>query len=150
MYHASESNTFSCHSALSDVVAAGDEALVALLGGKPGVCLDSLRYQRYFEKLATKTSYIQPQKLPPSAAAPRFHRLRVYLQEKQRQGEDAEMLIEDWGWKVIGDQLVPVAADLPPAPDSLVQLIRCNCLSDCRTMRCICRKNGMQCSPACG
>ena len=60
------------------------------------------------------------------------------------------MLIEDWGWKVIGDQLVPVAADLPPAPDSLVQLIRCNCLSDCRTMRCICRKNGMQCSPACG
>ena len=60
------------------------------------------------------------------------------------------MSIEDWGWKVIGDQLVPVATDLPPAPDSLLQLIRCNCLSDCRTMRCTCRKNGMQCSPACG
>ena len=59
-----QANTFSCHSALSDVVAAGDEALVALLGGKPGVGLDSLRYQRYFEKLATKTSYIQPQNLP--------------------------------------------------------------------------------------
>lgn len=145
-----QANTFSCHSAVSDVVAAGEKALVALFGGKPGVGLDSLRYQRYFEKLATKTSHIQPQNLPPSAAAARFHSLRVYLQVKQWQGEDAEMLIEDWGWKVIGDQLVPVATDLPPAPDSLLQLIRCNCLSDCRTMRCICRKNGMQCSPACG
>ena len=57
------------------------------------------------------------------------------------------MLNEDWGWKVIGNQLVPVATDLPPAPDPPLQLIRCNCLSDCRIMRCTCRKNGMQCSP---
>ena len=60
------------------------------------------------------------------------------------------MLIEDLGWKVIADQLVPVAMDLPPAPESLLQLIRCNCLSDRRSMRCTCHKNGMQCSPAYG
>ena len=64
-----QGNTFSCHSAVSDVVAASEKALVALFGGKPGVGLDSLRYQQYFEKLATKTSHIQPQNLPPSAAA---------------------------------------------------------------------------------
>ena len=31
-----QANTFSCHSAVSDVVAAGEKALVALFGGKPG------------------------------------------------------------------------------------------------------------------
>lgn len=57
-----QANTFSCHSAVSDVVAAGEKAL---FGGKPRVGLDSLRYQRYFEKLAAKTSHIrQPQNLP--------------------------------------------------------------------------------------
>ena len=56
-----QANTFSCHSAVSDVVAAGEKAL---FGGKPGVGLDSLRYQRYFEKLAAKKSHIQPQNLP--------------------------------------------------------------------------------------
>ena len=69
---------------------------------------------------ATKTSHIQPQSLPPTAAAARFHSLRVYLQVKQWQGEDAEMLIEDWEWKVNGNQVFPISTDLPPAPDSLL------------------------------
>ena len=140
-----QANLFSCHLAVSDVVSAGEKALMALFGGKLGVGLDFLGYQWYFEKLATKTSHILPQNLPPTTAVARFHSLRVYLQVKQWQGEDAKMLIEDWGWKVIGDQLVPVATDLPPAPDPLLQLIRWNCLSDCRIMRCTC-----QCSPVGG
>ena len=82
--------------AVSDVVTVGEKALVALFGGKPGVGLDSHRYQRYFEKLATKTCHIQPQNFPPTAAAARFHSLRVYPQVEQRKGEDAEMLTEDW------------------------------------------------------
>ena len=92
-----QAKLFSCHLAVSDIVSAGEKALMALFSGKPGVGLDLLRYQRYFEKLATKTSHIQPQNLPPTAAAARFHSLHVYLQVKQWQGEDAEMLIKDWG-----------------------------------------------------
>ena len=53
-------------------------------------------------------------------------------------------------WKVTNDQAFPVAMNLPPAPESLLQLLERNCSSDCSSMRCICRKNGMQCSPACG
>ena len=145
-----QANVFSCHSAVSDVVTAGEKALVSLFGGKPGLGLNALRYQRYFEKLASKTSHIEPQNLPPTAAAARFHSLRVYLQVKQWQGEGAGMSMEDWGWKVTNDQVFPVATNLPPAPESLLQLIRCNCSSDCSSMRCICRKNGMPCSAACG
>ena len=145
-----QANIFSCHSTVSDVVSAGEKALVSLFGGKPGVGLNALRYQRYFEKLASKTSHIEPQNLPPTAAAARFHSLRVYLQVKQWQREGAGMSMEDWGWKVSNYQVFPVATDLPPAPELLLQLIRCNCSSDCSSMRCSCRKNSMQCSPACG
>ena len=60
------------------------------------------------------------------------------------------MSMEDWGWKFTDNQVFPVATDLPSASDSLLQLIRCNCSSDCSTMRCINRTSGMECSPACG
>ena len=46
--------------------------------------LDRLRYQRYYEELATKGSQLQPQNLPPTSAAARYHSLRVYLRVKQR------------------------------------------------------------------
>ena len=61
---------------------------------KQGVGLNALTYQRYFEKLATKTSHIDPQNLPPTAAAALFLSLRVYLQVKQWQGEGAGMSME--------------------------------------------------------
>ena len=38
------------------------------------------------------------------------------------------MSIEDWGWKVAESA----------APDSLLQLMRCNCSSDCSSTICIC------------
>ena len=47
-----------------------------------------------------------------------------YLQVKQWQGEGTEMSMEDWGWKFTDNQVFPVATDLPPAPDSLLQLIQ--------------------------
>ena len=72
MYLTSKStltSVFTCHSAVSGVVTAGEKALVSLFGSKPVVGLNSIRYQRYFEKLATKTSHIEPQNLPLTAAA---------------------------------------------------------------------------------
>ena len=42
---------------------------VTLFSGKPEIGLNSLRYQAYFKKLANKTSYIELQDLPPTAAA---------------------------------------------------------------------------------
>ena len=66
-------------------------------GGKPGVGLNTLRYQRYFVKLASKTSHIEPQNLPPTAATAGFHSLRIYLQVKQWHGEGAGMSMEDMG-----------------------------------------------------
>ena len=36
-----------------------------------------------------------------------------------------------------------ITTDLLPAPDDLLRIIRCNCKSDCGTMRCTCKKNGI-------
>ena len=45
---------------------------------------------------------------------------------------------------------MPVLTNLPPAPEELLKRIRCNCQTDCNSMRCICRKHNFKCSPACG
>ena len=146
MYRTLESKpTYSVPTLLCPTSLLQVKALVSLFGGQPSDGLDALRYKRYFEKLATKSSHIQPQNLPPSSAAARYHSLRVYLQVKQWQGEGAEMSLEDWGWKFSGDQMLPITTDLPPAPQSILQLIRCNCSLDCSTLRCTCCKNNMLC-----
>ena len=138
-----QAKVFDSPSTVDDIVVAGENALVSLYGGKPGEKLDGMRYQRYCEKLATNSSQIQPQNLPPTSAAARHHSLRVYLQVKQWKGENEGMSLEDYGWKVTEGQVLPRMTDLPAAPESLLQMIRCNCLSDCASARCTCRKHGL-------
>ena len=135
---------------MDDVLLAGENAFVSLYCGKHGDTLDRLRYQRYYEELATNGSQLQPQNLPPTSAAACYHSLRVYLRVKQWQGKGKGMSIEDWGWRLTGDQIIPVMTDLPAAPESLLRIVRCNCSSDCVSERCTCRKYGLECSPACG
>ena len=111
-YIGEQANVFICRSAMPDIDAAGEKALFSLYGSKRGVGLTALRYQRYFEKFATKTAHIQLQQLPPTASAARYRNLGVYLQVQQWQEEDAEMSFEEWGWKLTGGELFPVSMDL--------------------------------------
>ena len=60
------------------------------------------------------------------------------------------MVPSEWGWKVEGDKLVPVMTDKRPAPDALIQMIHCNCSEGCNTLRCTCRRHGLECTSACG
>ena len=83
-----------------DVVKAGENAQVAMYGGRQGESLDSLRHCKYHEKVCTKGRQVEPQNLPPTSGAARFHSMRVFLQVKQWQGEDRNLSIEDWGWKL--------------------------------------------------
>jgi len=50
-----------------------------------------------------------------------------------------------WGWDLQGDKL-----DNTPAPDVLLQMIHCNCVGGCNTLRCSCKKYGVVCTAACG
>lgn len=137
-------------STIDEVAKAGEDALVSLYGGKDGDTLDNLRYRRYCERVCSKGRKIEPQNLPPTSAAGKFHSFRVFLQVKQWQGYDEDMCLEDWGWKIVEDQVIPETTDLNAAPDNLLKMIRCNCASDCSSARCTCRKHGLDCSVACG
>ena len=52
---------------------------------------------------------------------------------------------QDWGWKESDGALIPVTTDLAPAPNERLQIVRCNCQTDCSTLRCSCRKHGLNC-----
>ena len=147
-----QAKVFDAQSAFAeDVVVAGEQALVCLYNGKPAERLDSLRYTRFCEKVVTKTSHIQPQTLPPTSAAAKYHSLRVYFQIQQWKGSGVVLTPVELGVERESEEgLKRVQTDLPPAPDELLRMIRCNCQTDCSTLRCTCKKHNVKCSPACG
>ena len=50
---------------------------------------------------------------------------------------------QDWGWKESDGTLIPVTTDLDPAPNELLRIVRCNCLTDCCSVACgNCRGSG--------
>ena len=100
--------------------------------------------------MARNTSHIQPKTLPPISVASKFHSLCVYYQVQEWKGAGDGLLPEEWGWKESEEMFVPVTTDLLPAPDDLLRIIRCNCHTDCGTMRCSCKKHGIACSIVCG
>ena len=56
------------------------------------------------------------------------------------------MLPESWGWTLIDSGLYTTKADLPPAPEDLLKVIRCHCSADCSSARCSCHKHRLKCS----
>jgi hypothetical protein len=133
-----------------DVIEAGNNVLVSLYNGEKDENLDHLRLRRFYEKTACSTAAVEPRTLPPTSAAAKYHSLRVYQQVQVWLGNDGQDVPADqWGWKVSDGRMVPILTDNPPAPQELLQVIRCTCRTGCYTMRCTCRKNGLDCSMAC-
>lgn len=133
------------------IISAGENALVAACNGKPGQSINDLRFQRFCVKASSyTTASVKPQSLPPSEAATRCHSLRVFYQVQEWRGRGEELDPEDWGWKIRDGRLIPTPTHLDAAPQTLLKVIRCNCRTGCNSMRCSCRKNGIECSTACG
>ena len=146
-----QANVFSQESATAkEVCSAGEKTLLILYGGSLKESLDSLRYKRFCEKVSTSNSCIHPQTLPPTSAAAKYHSMRVYLQVLEWKNCSNSVNPLEWGWKESDGKFTPALTDLPPAPDNLLKMIRCNCRTDCSSMRCTCRKHNVKCSPACG
>ena len=65
---------------ITNVVRAGTTVFYRLYGGKPGETLDTPRYLKYMEYIATSKVQLQPERLPPTERAACFHILRVQFQ----------------------------------------------------------------------
>ena len=133
-----------------DVIKAVEEALVCLFGGLPYEGLDILRFGKFLNKVSTGTSCVQVHKLPPTADAARFHSLRVYLQSQTWIDKSDDLNAQEYGWFISDNKLLPTKLVLPPAPEVLLNIIRCNCKQNCDSKRCTCRKHGLDCSISCG
>ena len=79
------------------------------------------------KKVSVSRSYIEPQKLPPTSAAAKYHSLRVYYQVQEWKGLCNQLAPTDWGWHIVDEMYVPLQTDIQPAPKSLLEVIRCAC-----------------------
>ena len=137
------------NAATKEIITAGEQALVALYKGKVTQSLDALRYERFCEKVASRNAVVQPQILPPTSAAAQYHSLRVYYQVQEWLGRASHYNVKNYGWANNDGMLIPITTQLDAAPQSLLQIIHCSCKTGCHTLRCSCRKNGVDCSTGC-
>ena len=108
------------------------------------------RFKKFTTRVGKATSPVQPQSLPPTSNSASYHSLHVYLTVQS--WRDAETVLSplEWGWMEQGNAIIPIMSTAPPAPDKLLKVVRCNCLHDCNTKNCTCRKHNLKCSGACG
>ncbi|XP_069112197.1 uncharacterized protein [Argopecten irradians] len=137
-----------------ELTRSGEEIIKALYGSGIGSGqyiedLDFLRFSRFVQKTATSTTCVNVQSLPPTKDAANFHTKRVYLQVQEWIRKQCSLNPEEWGWQMKDDRLTPIRSSLPPAPQYLLKVIRCNCKQGCETRRCSCRKHGLDCSASC-
>lgn len=134
----------------AEIATAGEQAFLIIYNAKASDTLNSLRYKKFVEKVSCSSSHVAPQQLPPTSAAAKFHSFRVYLQICSWKNQINSLTPENWGWKKEDDEFFPIPTDIPPAPEDLLKIIRCNCQLDCSSRSCTCRKHEMKCSLACG
>ena len=124
------------------------KTLVCLYNGRSEESLYSLRYSRFCQNITTGTSFVQLECLPSTSAAAVYPKLRVYYQVQRWRG--FALRPQELDLIVVDRSLLPIRTDLPAAQVSLLEIIKCNCKSDCGSQRCSCRKHGLDYSTACG
>ena len=82
-----------------DVVAASEKVLGSIYGGSETDFINTLRYRTFINKVAQNTVCVIAQSLPPSAAATKFHSLRVYFQVQMWRGNTSLNPCE-WVWQL--------------------------------------------------
>ena len=57
--------------------------------------------------------------------------MSVYLQVQEWKGSADGLIPTEWGWQMCDEGFVPLQTALAPAPDNLLRVFRCSCLTDC-------------------
>lgn len=144
------------HATTEEIGAAGIQLFKIMYGGKLDDGLDHLRRVRLSEISAKSKKGIQPEVLPPTYSAAWQHSLRVFLQIYEWKNlVNSSLDPQEWGWFIdVNDEMCPVMTSQAPAPDDILNVIRCNChtksKNQCGSNLCSCRKGGLSCVSACG
>ena len=100
-----------------------------------------LRYEEYIRKIASAKKEFDIARLPPTQNAAKYHLFRVHLQciiWKNFNIPSPDPAL--WGWQFIDGKYHPIPTDLNPAPEKLLNMIKCACQTTsekaCNTMKC--------------
>ena len=103
-----------------------------LFGSKGTDSLATMRYNTFSKKVDSASSFVTPERLPPTKSATKLHYCRAYYQVMVWAGNDEGMDPRNWGWILQDNRLVPPMSTMNVAPDNLLKIIHCNCSTVCK------------------
>ena len=116
---------------------------------KPGgpQILPDLRWELF------RSKNLEGEKLPPTRATLLPHLLHanfVSLRDKSYVRTEPNLPpLDENGWKMMDESLVPVCCVHKPAPKAVLELIKCGCKAACTKSNCSCNRNNLPCTPLC-
>ena len=118
----------------------------------PGTKICTVKELRW---LLFRKKQAQSERLPPTQAALRQTIMRANFQtlvwNLDTVAEPDLPSPKEFGWKEESGQWLPVMTPLLPAPEAIIELVKCSCSkSHCSTNRCNCRKAQLNCTDLCG
>lgn len=111
--------------------------------------ISELRWHLFTKHMA------ESDKLPPTIGALKQHILRVHIQARVWEQatithQDAQLdPLENGYFKDADGRLKPTTIDVLPAPEVIVEVVRCHCETDCSSARCFCITNNLTCTDLC-
>lgn len=97
----------------------------------------------------------ESEKLPPTLGALKQHILRAHVQGRVwgqaavPQQELLDPLQNGYHSDSDDGQLQPTTTDVPPAPEAIVEMVRCQCKGNCSSNRCSCKSKNLPCTDLC-
>ena len=100
-----------------------------------------------------RTKGSEGENLPPTKGALMQHIKRARIMStialSYKQPYPSLPILEGNGWVKQDGKDKPHTSDLPPAPEAILELIKCGCKGACTTNRCACHSNNMACCNIC-
>ena len=97
----------------------------------------------------------ESEKLPPTLGALKQHILRAHVQGRVwgqaavPQQELLDPLQNGYHSDSDDGQLQPTTTDVPPAPEAIMEMVRCQCKGNCSSNRCSCKSKNLPCTDLC-
>jgi len=97
----------------------------------------------------------ETEKLPPTLGALKQHILRAHVQARVYghvaipQQELLDPLENGYHRDSNDGQLKPTITDVPPAPEAIVKMVRCQCKGNCSSNRCLCKSGNLPYTDLC-
>jgi len=101
-----------------------------------------------------KKTQAEAEKLPPTADALYHHTLRAHYRAMiwHHDDEACPHLPSPtmYDWKLGPNSYIPIITELKPAPEAIIELVRCGCQKNkCSNARCSCRRASLVCTEMC-